>query len=257
MSDVRVGLGTQITAHLERVMIPVFELVEAPTRAVRWFQKNAVTRGSLMRMVQELRLENMILRSRTAQLSALQVRNQQLQALLGSKSRDELTKMTVADILALTSDPFMQLAVLNKGSRDGVYVGQPALDEFGVVGQVVDVGVKRSRLLMISSPEHALPVMILRNGIRTIAEGTGDPHFLTLRHVTTTTDVQLGDQVVTSGLGIRYPYGYPVGIVSSIRQLPGEDFQRIKVAVNARLDTSSQVLLLWSDRTGDDQKVML
>ncbi|MGH7461879.1 MAG: rod shape-determining protein MreC, partial [Longimicrobiales bacterium] len=135
--------------------------------------------------------------------------------------------------------------VINKGQREGAYDGQPVVDAGGVVGQLVHVGPFSSTVLLISDPSHALPVQVNRNGLRAVAVGSGQDNALLLEYLPTNSDIREGDLIVSSGLGRRFPSGYPVGNISAIKLEPGEPFAKVTVTPSARLGRSREVLLLW------------
>ena len=154
-------------------------------------------------------------------------------------------KVLVAELLQADADPFVHRVVLDKGAKNDVYIGQPVLDAGGIMGQIIEVGPVTSVALLITDVSHALPVETQRNGARSIAVGTGSWHELELSHVTPTMDVQVGDELVTSGLGKRFARGYPVGAVESVTAEAGQLFVRVKVRPTAQLDKSREVLLIW------------
>ena len=133
-----------------------------------------------------------------------------------------------------------------KGSLSGIFPGQPVLDAHAVMGQVTHVTPMTSTVLLITDASHALPVQVDRNGLRTIAFGTGRIHELELPHLPNNADIREGDQLVTSGLGGRFPPGYPVARVSRIEHRPGEPFASIVATPSAHLERSREVLLVWT-----------
>jgi rod shape-determining protein MreC len=196
--------------------------------------------------------ENKILRARELeqlvrleQLGALEQENQQLRALLQAAPRILVKKTLVAEILAVDSDMFLQELVLDKGTRDGIYVGQTVLDAQGIMGQIIQVNALTSRMLLITDTRSGVPVQIVRNGVRGIVVGNGRQGDLSLINLPITTDVQVGDVLVSSTLGARYPAGYPVGIVSSVLHEPDERFATIIVKPSAHVDRSQPVILVW------------
>jgi len=143
---------------------------------------------------------------------------------------------------------FIKRVLINKGKSDGAYVGQPVLDAYGLMGQVVEVEPYDSWVLLITDPQHSTPVQINRNGNRAIATGTKDSlHRLVLNNISDTFDVIKGDVLVTSGFGGRFPAGYPVGVVSEVEHDPGEPFAIVTVEPTAWLDNSRNVLLLFKE----------
>jgi len=135
--------------------------------------------------------------------------------------------------------------VINKGRREGVYDGQAIVDANGVMGQIVHVGPFSSTVLLLTDPTHAIPVQINRNGLRSVAVGTGQSHILHLEHLPNNVDIKEGDLIVSSGLGSRFPPGYPVGIVYNISRIPGEPFAKVTILPSAQLEKSREVLLVW------------
>jgi rod shape-determining protein MreC len=152
----------------------------------------------------------------------------------------------VAEILGVDLNPYRQQVVIDKGSTSGVYVGQPVLDANAVMGQVVRVDPLTATVLLITDEDHSLPVRVSRNGLRALASGTGVIDRLELPHLTNNADVQVGDQLFTSGLGGRFPAGYPVARVVEVRIEPGKPFATVIAEPNAGLDRAREVLLVWT-----------
>jgi rod shape-determining protein MreC len=146
-------------------------------------------------------------------------------------------------LLAVDFEPFVHQVILNKGTKDGVYAGQPVLDAMGVMGQIIQVGPITSRAILINDPHSGVSVQNSRNGMRAIAMGDSDR--MRLMYVPKTADIKVGDVFLTSGLGDHYPEGYPVGKVSAISTDPAQQFAKIYLEPSAQLDKSRQVLLIW------------
>ena len=153
----------------------------------------------------------------------------------------------MAEILKVDLDPYRQRVLVNKGTRDGVFVGQAALDASGVFGQVTRAGPVSAELILISDPEHAIPVQINRTGARTIAVGLGQAGQLLLPYLPRNADIEEGDLVVSSGLGGVFPPGYPVARVSEVRNDPSEPLLTVGATPLAQLDRDPEVLLVWFD----------
>ena len=154
----------------------------------------------------------------------------------------------VAELLSVDSDPFSHQVLINKGALDGVYNGQPVINDQGVVGQVLHVGSTTSRVLLITDSSHGIPVRVLRNDLRAIASGSGELDKLELRNLPRNTDVQVGDLLVTSGLGGRFPEGYPVATVTRSDYVEGKPFAQIEARPLVALDRLRYLLLLWTDK---------
>ena len=155
----------------------------------------------------------------------------------------------VAEIVRVDLDPFRQRVLVNKGSLDGVFRGQAALDANGIFGQVTRVGPLSAEVILISDPEHAIPVQVNRTGARTIALGTGRSGQLSLPYLPQNTDVVVGDLLVSSGLGGVYPPGYPVGRITGVARDPSQPLLAVAAEPLAALDRDPEILLAWFDNT--------
>jgi rod shape-determining protein MreC len=232
---------------------PVLSVTVAPLQFLAtWPRKMIKLVTEQWSSQQSLIAENKILRSqeleqlvKLEQLAALEQENQQLRALLQASPRILVKKTRVAEILAVDSDLFLQELVLDKGTRDGVYVGQTVLDAQGIMGQIVQINALTSRMLLITDTRSGVPVQVVRNGVRGIVVGNGRQGDLSLINLPVTTDVQVGDVLVSSGLGARYPAGYPVGVISAVLHEPEERFATIVVKPSAKIDRSQPVILVW------------
>ncbi|MGL6124032.1 MAG: rod shape-determining protein MreC, partial [Shewanella sp.] len=197
---------------LSSVFSPLQYLASVPGVALDWSSESFATRNMLALQNKELLRQQLLMSERLQRFEHLRQENERLRALLGSPVYLDSRKM-VAEVLDVASDPFRHYVVLNRGSRSGVFVGQPVVDAQGVVGQVVQVSEMTSRVLLLSDVSHGLPVRITRNDVRLIVNGTGEIDEIELRHVPKSTDIRVGDLLVTSGLGNRFPEGYPVARV--------------------------------------------
>jgi rod shape-determining protein MreC len=154
-------------------------------------------------------------------------------------------RFIVGDVMDVDLDAFRQRVLVDKGARDGVFVGQAVLDSGGVFGQVARVDQLTSEVILLSDAAHAIPVQINRNGLRTIAVGTGESNRLKLPYVSTSADVLKGDLLVTSGLGGGFPAGYPVGTVTEVKRDPAQSLAEVEVQPAAALDRSRELLFVW------------
>lgn len=233
-----------VRGFLSGAIAPLRYAVNAPAELLGWTSQRVTARGELLERIEALERANLRLRARQQQFETIQSENDRLRALLESSAeRDE--RVLVAELLAVDLDPYRQQVVLNKGTRAGVYRGQPVIDAYGVMGQVMHVGPVTATALLISDPNHALPVQINRNGLRTIASGTGEPDRLELLYIPNSADIRVGDLLVTSGLGGRFPANYPVGTVVEVDRRPGHQFARVTAEPEAQLDRSREALLVW------------
>jgi rod shape-determining protein MreC len=241
----------RIKSLLSVTTLPIQYIVDWPAQWVSWASTNIITQHQLLVENAELRANQLLLEAKLQKLLALEHENAQLLALLQS-SPHVGGKFISAQLLAVNMDPLVQHVVLNKGSREGIYQGQPVLDAYGVMGQVIQPGPFTSQVMLVSSLQSAIPVQDARNGIRAIAVGTGYNGELQLLYVPITTEMQVGDVLVTSGLGGRFPEGYPVGIVKSVSHNPEFRFSTIRITPSAHLDKSRQVLLVWPENAKEE-----
>lgn len=232
---------------LSVITIPIEFLVDSPIKLAHWVGSSIAAQHQLLAENAKLRAHELLLESKLQKLLSLERENAQLRELL--KSSTEITgQVVVAQILAVDLNPSLHQIVADKGKRDKIYTGQPVLDAYGIMGQVVDVGYLTSKILLITDPRFAIPVEDSRNGIRAIAMGTGAPDKLQLINIPETSDIKVGDLFVASGLGLRFPVGYPVGIVSSVNHLLGQAFTQITLAPSAHLNQTEQILLAWPNK---------
>ena len=238
-------VGRAIRATLSYVSIPFYWIVNQPREIVQGVDTYLTSREQLLAENERLHGEARILQGKLQQLVSLTAENVRLRELLSSSTVLQ-DSVLVAELISVSPDPLKHQIVVNKGTREGVYVGQPVIDAYGLVGQVVDANALTSRVILISDSRHAVPVQVNRNGVRAIAEGSGRIDTLTIANMVATTDIEAGDLLVSSGLGQRFPVGYPVGVVESVVQDPGKPFLDIVVRPSARLDRSRHVLLVFA-----------
>ncbi|MEQ8234024.1 MAG: rod shape-determining protein MreC [Gammaproteobacteria bacterium] len=232
-----------VRSALSVVVYPVQVLVNAPVEAAANVADSMKSRRALLEENAQLRERNLLLSTRSQRYMALERENERLRELLDSSVVFD-QQVIVADVLAIETTPAARQIVIDKGSNQGVFLGQPLLDAAGVVGQVSAVGPFSSTGLLVTDPRHALPVLINRNGLRAIAVGGDQSNQLSLSFVSTNADVKPGDLVVTSGLGRRFPAGYPVGRVTEVSLVPGDPFATVIVEPSAQVGHTREVLLV-------------
>lgn len=231
--------------QLAELAQPLYWVTNLPARLAEWGSNTVVSRNELEAENERLRTELLVQQARVQKMAALAAENVRLRNLLNAT--ELLTdSVLVTELIGVSPDPAQQTIFINRGTEDKVYLGQPVLDADGLMGQVIEVFDSHSKVLLITDSHHALPVQLLRNGVRSIAEGVGDYGRLRLRFVTPTTDIRMGDELVSSGLGGRYPASYPVGKVVSIYELPESEYLEVEVEPAARLDRSRHLLLIFS-----------
>ena len=242
--DKRVAAVSQVRAALSIPLAPLQLVVSWPIKLIDTLGNVISSHDALVKENIDLKAEQLLLKAQVQRLLAIESENNQLRALMRSSTQMK-GKVLIAQLLAVNSDPFVNQVVLNKGSRDGVFVGQPVLDSNGVMGQIIQVSLLTSRVLLVNDAHSGVPVQVARNGIRAIAMGDTYSGKLRLANVPQTADIRVGDVLVTSGLGEHYPEGYPVGQVAAVVKDPGLQFSVIMLEPSAHLDRSREVLLLW------------
>lgn len=244
-ADLRFNALQATRSALDMAATPVYWVADLPSRIADWKDTNLVSRADLLEENERLKRENLVLEGRSHQMASLQAENVRLRALLNSTAllRDDVL---VAELIGVSPDPVRHQLVLNKGSADGVFVGQPLIDADGLMGQIVEVSPVNSRALLITDATHSIPVQVNRNGVRAIAEGTGSLGVMEIQHISATTDIEEGDLLVSSGLGGRFPVGYPVAVVRSVERDPGQAFATVLATPSAAMDRSRHVLLVFT-----------
>jgi rod shape-determining protein MreC len=241
--DAKLNYFAPVRGTLATVLYPIQVAAAIPSDLSHWMDDFFQDREQLRYRNNKLESMQLLSSMRLQKLQALERENMRLRELLGSSFR--LTeRVLVAELLTIDLDPSFQQVVVNKGQRDGIFVGQPALDANGVMGQVTEVYPFSSRIVLLTDPSHGIPVQINRNGLRAVATGRGLGKPLQLEHLPHNVDVREGDLLVTSGLGGRFPVGYPVGTVKSVHFPEGRAFAEISIEPAAHLSTSRELLLV-------------
>jgi len=250
------GAGfTQVRAALSMPLSFLEYGISWPIQFVGKVNTMVSTHDTLVKENVDLKAQHLLLKAQVQRLVAIESENNQLKALLRSSTQVN-GKVLIAQLLAVDSDPFVNQVMLDKGSREGVYIGQPVLDANGVMGKVIQVSPMTSRILLITDNHSGIPVQDMRNGVRAIAMGDSYSGNLHLINLPQTVDIRVGDQLVTSGLGEHYPMGYPVGEITAVIKDPGMQFATIVVAPKAQPDKSQEVLLIWPAQKVAAEKVV-
>ena len=237
-----------IRSLLTTAVYPLRVLIDTPTSIGHWLGESMSTRDTLQSENRQLNDRILVQNARLQRMAALEAENARLRALLDSTAKVG-DRVLIAEIMSVDMNPFRHKIVVNKGSSDDVYAGQALIDAQGVVGQIIRDQVYSAEALLITDVDHALPVELLRNQLRTIAMGTGDMERLSLPFLPRNADVIEGDLLVTSGLGGTFPPGYPVGTIAEVTSEAGERFLRIIATPAARLNRIREVLLIWPEPT--------
>lgn len=224
---------------------PFYAVVQTPFDFWNWLTGSFADRSRLRTENERLTEELRIARIKALQFESLNEENRRLRA-IRSASQGIAERTLIAEIIRVDVDPFRHRVRINKGASDGVFKDQPVLDAFGIVGQVTRVDRYTAELILISDNEHATPVQVNRNGIRSIAMGTGDVNKLTLPFLTGEADVKPDDLLVSSGLDGIFPAGYPVARITKVERDPSQTFAVVEAKPMAQLDRTREVLLLWA-----------
>ncbi|EGR0670767.1 rod shape-determining protein MreC [Vibrio vulnificus] len=244
LADGRLDAFSGVRYFLNSLVAPIQYTANLPRSMFDGVYERFSTRQSLLEGNQNLKREVLRLRSDLLLLEQYKEENQRLRKLLGSSFvRDE--KKMVAEVMAVDTSPYRHQVVIDKGGIDGVYIGQPVINEKGIVGQITFVAAHNSRVLLLSDAKNAIPVQVVRNDIRVIASGNGSIDEIQLEHIPTSTDVQVDDLLVTSGLGGVYPEGYPVAYVTSVEHDTRREFAAIKAKPVVEFDRLRYLLLVW------------
>lgn len=229
---------------LQAAGYPMELAVSSPVSAWRWVQRSFATRDSLEAENQRLRTRLRDLELRSMRYDALARENAALIGLRNSLP-PVAQRWLPADIVNIQLDSLRQRVLIDRGSVNGVSAGQAVLDDNGVVGQTMHVGPWSADVILITDPEHALPVQIERTGLRTITVGSGDSTSLALPYLPANADIRVGDVLVTSGLGGVFPPGYPVARVTEVHKDAVQPLAHVRAVPFAHLDTDTEVMLIW------------
>ena len=244
-ADQRSDAVTPVRTAVAIVAMPVQWVAGIPQQLAE-FGKYFAARQTLLSENEALKEERLHLQARLQKLDGLAAENSRIRALLLS-SKQLHEQVLIGEILSASMDPYRHYVTLNKGSIDGIYEGQPLIDAHGIMGQVTEVTSLTSNAILLTDPNHGVPVEINRTGLQTVAHGAGESRGLRLPFLPSNTDITVGDLLVSSGLGGRYPAGYPVGVVYDVRHEPGEHFLEVLARPAAHLNQGRELLLVWKD----------
>lgn len=243
VTDRRAGLLHEIRYATSAVVEPLYALAGIPQRVGSFLATTFADRHALEQGNARLREALLLANARISRMRALVGQNRELKRLLDVRNALNLNVQLVR-VIGIERGQFRHRVLVDAGDRDGVEVGQPVIDSYGVVGQVIEVMPHTATVMLITDPSHAVPVMLERTGGRGIAHGSGSLDYLIMPTIALSADVKVGDAVLTSGLGGRFPSGFPVGEVISVQPDRNGMFARVRVAPAAQLDRIGQVLLL-------------
>ena len=234
---------TTVRKALSVLLLPVEYLVSAPFELSRSASESIATRSELIAENQLLNQAALVQNARLQRMAALEAENARLRALLDSTSKVG-DSILIAEIVSIDMNPYRNLIVVNRGGKEGVYVGQALIDADGIIGQIIRDRYYTAEAMLVTDVDHALPVELARNRLRSIAVGTGELDRLSLPYLPSNADVREGDLLVTSGLGGTFPPGYPVGVIRSVNLVTGQPFLEIDAEPAAALNRIREVLLV-------------
>lgn len=246
--DYRSSRLDSIRSVLSVIVYPIQLLVSLPIEMTVAGYETIISYSELVKENERLKQKQLVNSAKLLKYVALQNENIRLRGLLENSFKlDE--QVLIAELLLVNLVSYNHIVVVNKGSMLGVHARQSVVDANGVVGQVIRSLPLSSEIMLITDPNHAIPIQVNRNGLRTIAVGSGELNRINLPFLPNNADVLPGDLLVTSGLGGTFPQGYPVAIVDTFTVQPNKPFANISAIPKAKLDRSRELLIVWSDRT--------
>ncbi|MDQ7015911.1 MAG: rod shape-determining protein MreC [Gammaproteobacteria bacterium] len=234
----------EVRNSLSQALYPLQYLVNLPSRLANWSSEIFSSHGQLLQENQRLKQQQLLLQARLQKLEIIDSENARLRELLHASFKVG-ENVLVAEMLAVDMDPYRQQVVINKGSNDDAYEGQPLIDAHGIIGQIIHAYPYSSEALLLTDLSHSIPAQLNRNGLRTIVSGTGKTNQLELLYISNSADIRIGDRIISSGLGRIFPANYPIGVVSSVKHYPGRDFVEAYATPSAHVGRSREVLLVW------------
>jgi rod shape-determining protein MreC len=236
-----------VRSTISSVLYPLQYTIDLPIRLFYWADETLSTQQTLLEKNREFEARHLENRVQLQKLDIIEKENDRLRRLLSATPKST-ERLLISEIINVDVDPYRQLILLNKGSTSDVYQGQPIIDAMGIMGQVIHVAAMSSTAMLITDASHAIPVQIDRTGLRAIAFGTGKIDMLDLRHLPHNVDIQVGDMLISSGLGGTFPPNYPVATITRVERPDGEPFAAIEAKPLAQLDKSREVLLVWRNK---------
>ncbi len=233
-----------IRSALSVIVYPLQYLVDLPVSASSWVGENLSSRETLLKENNKYKIQQTLFKAQLQKLQSLKAENLRLRELLQA-SKKVSEHILIGELLSVSLEPFTRQILINKGSNDEVYLGQPLVDAEGAMGQIIHVGPFSSSAMLITDANHAIPVQVNRNGLRAIAVGTGATEKLDIPYLPISADIMEGDLLITSGLGGRFPTGYPVATVTQVIKDPTLPYAAITAVPSAQLEKAREVLLVW------------
>lgn len=229
---------------LSYIVDPLKYVVDLPSAVIKQASESLGSYASLVKENADLRDEQLSRQAKLLKFEAMEKENVRLRALLENSFKLG-EQVLIAELLSINTMPYEHILVVNKGTRFGVHEQQPVLDANGVVGQVYRALPLTSEIMLITDPNHAIPVQVNRNGLLTIAVGSGQLNQLNLPFLPNNADVKPGDLLITSGLGGTFPQGYPVAVVDEFTSQPNKPFANITATPKSLLDRNRELMIVW------------
>ncbi|MEN7342641.1 MAG: rod shape-determining protein MreC [Pseudomonadota bacterium] len=245
MIDLRGDMLRPARELLMSIAYPLQTVAATPASLLNWSDDSGRSRAELALENARLKRERLLSDARLQQLNAIAAENDRLRAMLDARPRVG-ADMRVAQIIDVDTDRYRHRVVLNKGANQEIATRQAIVDANGIVGQVIEVGPFSSNVMLISDPGHAIPVEVVRNGLRTVAFGAGEYDQLDVRYLPNNADVVVGDLLVTTSLGGDFPPGYPVAEITAVDIQPRQEFAKVTATPVAALTQIREVLVLAS-----------
>ncbi|MEY2152489.1 MULTISPECIES: rod shape-determining protein MreC [Rhodanobacter] len=241
--DHRNGWLWRVRYNAAVVVEPLYKLAGMPSAGMHALGVAFADRKLLTEQNQHLREDLLLANAKLNRMAAVAEQNQRLKELLDTRHNLTL-KVQLARVVGVDLGAYRHRLMLDAGARQGVKTGQPVIDAHGVMGQIVHVLPSTSEMMLVTDPDSAIPVVIERTGLRTVAYGSREGDQLTLPTIPRAADVKAGDHLLTSGIGGRFPPGFPVGEVVSVAPAATGTFLEAHAEPSADLDRSQDVLLL-------------
>ena len=241
-----------LRSGLSVIVYPLQYLVDLPVSASSWIGENLSSRETLLEENKKYKIQQTLFKAQLQKLQSLKSENLRLRELLQA-SKKVSEHILIGELLSVSLEPFTRQILINKGSNNDVYLGQPLVDAEGAMGQIIHVGPFSSSAMLITDANHAIPVQVNRNGLRAIAVGTGATENLDIPYLPISADIVEGDLLTTSGLGGRFPTGYPVATVTQVTKDPTLPYAVITAIPTAQLEKAREVLLVWPTQHKEDK----
>ncbi len=242
-----------VRSALSSVIYPLQYTIDLPIQLFYWADESLSSQQTLIKKNSDFEARHLENRVQLQKLDIIEKENDRLRKLLSAIPKTT-ERLLISEILNVDVDPYKHLIILNKGSSNEVYKGQPIIDAHGIMGQIIHVAPLSSTAMLVTDASHAIPVQVNRTGLRAIAFGSGKNDQLNLRHLPHSVDIKVGDLLITSGLGGTFPPNFPVAIISKIERPAGEPFAVIEAKPHAQLEKSREVLLVWRNEAAQDKE---